>query len=196
MPSPQYLEPQYITYEMIAPFLGTVNVSLVPVDPTSGAGIYIEDVKTLIAMAESDVIVNVLSNYLEIPLQSDKGIPFVELYAVPKVNELSYIPLRNMFINCALWYVLKSYYASGGNAMGQALTKNALDRYNADKVAYGKLDNATNPQLKNVFFGMKLAPNFSQRQPSGCIVPNIPTGEPQGNVAIGSVPDFFTGFNR
>lgn len=200
MPAPQYLQPLYVTYDMIKGYLGTINVSMTPLinlQPELGQseGIYIEDLNTLLALAESDVIINVFSNYLAIPLESRLNVPFNDFYDIPNLRN-TYIFIRNIFINCSLWYIYKTYYAQGGNANGQALTKNALDKYNQDKVSLVKLDTATNPVLKNVFQNMKLATNYTPRIPKAPMVPDIPTGEPQTEFAYNSIPDFAWGFNR
>jgi hypothetical protein len=197
MAAPTYLTPSYISYDMIKGLLSGVKVSATPIlDPAVGGGIYAGDIDTLIADAEADVITNILSNYLALPLQGENGETFDALYNNLSTRALSYIPIRALFTNCAIYFIYRTYFAYGGNTNGQALTENALAKYNADKVAYSKLDNVTNPALKNVFKGMKLVDNFSSRIPHGCIVPDIPGGDPQSSLAINSTPDFFNGFNR
>lgn len=196
MAGPTYLVPDYISYPMVQSYMGTIRVSNTPVDPTTGGGIYIEDINTQLAMAEAEVCSTILSNYLFIPLEGVNGEDFNTLATVPGVKELSYIPIRNLMISCALWYICKAYYATSGNANGQTLTQNALDKYNADKVAFEKLDNVTNSKLKNIFFGMKLAVNYSSRESAGGYIPDLPQGEDQIWQAVNSVPNMRWGFNK
>lgn len=195
MAAPTYLVPQYITYDMVKGYLSTITVYTDPLAP-AGSGMYIEDLNTQLANAEVDVFTNILSNYLFNPLQATDGTPFNSLATYGGNAQNAYITIRRLFINCGLYFIFKTQFASGGNANGQTLTQNALDQYNADKVAYSKLDNVTNPQWKNLFAGMKLVANYSPKIPGPIRVPYIPTGEPQVERAISAIPDFTFGFNR
>ncbi len=178
MAAPTYLEPEYITYEMVEPFIKSmIRVTTDPLEDTSSGAFYVGAIKTLIAEAEIEVIMDVLSNYLAVPLQGLNNETFDELYDNPITRQYSYIPIRNMFINCSIWFIYKQYFSDGGNTNGQALTDNAYQKYKIDRDAYIKLDIALNPRLKNAFRGMKRVDNASDRIPKGCSSPTgIPTG--------------------
>jgi hypothetical protein len=188
MAAPLYLTPQYITYDMVQVFLAPIiNVTDDLTDDQSGS-IYIGAIQTLIAQAETEVINDVLSNYLALPLQGVNGESFDALYDNVETREYSYIPIRTMFINCALYFIYRQYLADGANTNGQALYDNAKDKYESDRKEYRELNIAKNPRLKNAFRGMKRVDNFSRRIPlaPGAAV-GIPDGADQGWAAQNSL---------
>lgn len=188
MAAPIYLTPQYITYGMVKVFLSPmIQVTEDPSDDQSGA-IFIGAVETLIAQAEMEVVNDILSNYLAVPLQGINGESFDELYDNVEYRQYSYIPIRNMFINCALFYIYRQYLSAGGNTNGQALFENAEAKYLADRENYRELNIADNPRLKNAFRGMKRVDNFSRRIPLGSGAPDgMPTGADQAWAANNSI---------
>lgn len=186
MPAPTYMTPQYISIDMVTSNLSPM-VRITDVEDDKSGSIYVGVVNNLITMAEAEVINDVLSNYLALPLQGINGESFADLYDMPEVREYSYTPIRAMFVNCSLFFIYRQYLADGGNTNAQSLFEAAENRYNRDKTIYQELDIAKNPRLKNAFRGMKRVDNYSQRIPSGCTTPDIYDGENQSWAAENSV---------
>lgn len=192
-----YIEPIYITYEMIKNQL--IQIIKVNEDPDNlgpnGIGMYIGDVKTYMAEGESFILKTILSNYVALPLTALDGGDFNSLLDNPAWRD-TYIQVRALFCNAAYYYIYLNYFSEGGTNNGQALMKTAVAQINYYRNSLLRLDQAGNPTVKNAFVGLKKASNGSRMIPGKSRVPPIPLGLDQAYAAFNSTPDLRYGFNR
>ena len=166
-------------------------------DPTLGSdGIYIDVANDLLAKGESYIIKNILSNYVQIPLETIYNTPFDNLYGDPHYND-TYVEIRDLFLNSAFWQIYKSYYSWSGSNNGDDIIKQYSNKINAYTNTLLRLDQAGNPLLKNAFSGLKLGSNSSHRIASTARIPcGIPQGQDQSYAAFVATPNLRWGFNR
>lgn len=200
MAAPIYLTPQYITYEMIENQLAKTSV-IVTLDPALDAtGIYIEVVNDLMAKGEAYIIKTVLSNYVQIPLTTINNGPFDDLVNDPVLYAQygdTYTAIRDIFLASAYWQIYKAYFSESGTNNGNNLIKHYADKISIYTNTYQRLDQATNPLVKNAFAGLKIALNGSQRIAKMSRYPTgIPLGEDQAIAAFNAIPNLRWGFNR
>lgn len=194
MPAPLYLTPEYITYEMVEIMLRPMDITITTNEFDTN-GIYRGVIENLIALSEQQVCTDILSNFIKLPLENIRGGDFASLYDIPEYRN-TYLNIRNMLVQFSLWNILNQYYSVSGTGNGQQLIDNAIKSYNYYKNMYQKLNQAGNLATVNAFTGLVLANNAQNRQPHAGIVPDIFSGEVQSDMAIRSLPDFMTGFNR
>lgn len=190
MPAPQYLSPIYIDYDMISRQLERGQVKVVN-DPLETSGIYIGEVETLMANAESYIIQTVLSNYVAIPLQTITGGSFEDLLNTPAwIN--TYTQIRSTFIAQALSYIYQNYFAIGGEGSnGEQLIKQQQYIISNFTAMAMRLDQSGNLQYQNIFEGLKPCVNARQRIAKKARIPSgMPTGASRSEQAINSIPDY------
>lgn len=195
MAAPIYLTPQYITYEMIENQL--LKVIEVTEDPDPDAPGMLKDVAIdLMAKGEAYVIKNILSDYVQIPLETIHNGSFDDLYNDPRYVE-TYTTIRDMFISSAFWQIYKSYFSEGGTNNGKNIITQYSNKISIYTNTYQRLDQAVNPRVKNAFVGLKAAINGSQRIARSGRVPNgIPLGRDQAWAAFNANPNLRYGFNK
>ena len=189
MPASQYLTPQYINFDMISRQLRVGQVEVV-YDEEIDHGIYIGQVNTLMANAETYIIQTVLSNYVATPLITIHNTPFDDLLNYPEYKD-TYIQIRSTFVAMALIYIYQDYFSVGGEGNnGEALIKQQQRIVNNFTAMALRIDQAGNLQFKNIFNGLRPCANASQRigkvggSPVGMV-----SGDSIAGVALGAVPD-------
>ncbi len=199
--APIYLTPVYISLDMLVNQLGKSGLFITQ-DPTPGVqGLYVGVANDLIAKGESYVIKTILSNFVNIPLQSiyyvgpPTGTDFNILAGDPQYGD-TYTEIRDLMINSAFWQIYKSYYGDSGTGNGADIVRQYANKVSAYTNTLQRLDQAGNPLVKNAFNGLKLAPNGSQRVAKQARVPCIPQGQDQSFAALNATPNLRWGFNR
>jgi hypothetical protein len=194
MAVPVYLEPEYITYEMIEKQVA--KEVLVTNDPLDPEGIYLPLLKTFMAYGESYIIKTILSDYVQVPLETIDNQAFDTLYDNPKYRE-TYISIRDMFTTSALWQIYKNYFGTSGTTNGANLITQYSNKITIYTNNFGRLDQAVNPKVKNAFVGLKRAINGSQRiarqARTAC---GIPQGRDQAWAAFNAQQNLRWGFNK
>lgn len=191
MYAPIYLEPLYTSYEMIKPLLRQAQIKVVD-DPDDYSGIYVKEVETIMAGAESHIITTILSNFVELPLVTINGGSFVELLDNPAWQN-TYIELRKIFIARSMVDLFNNKISTDGRlaSSGELLLKSQLSIVNSFTAFANKVDQAGNLQLKNLLVGLKPCANASHRIASRSNNPRgLPTGADQAYQAINSIPNY------
>jgi hypothetical protein len=191
MVAPIYLEPTYTTYEMIEPLLRQAQIKVVTV-PTDYSGIYVKEVETIMAGAESHIITTILANFLELPLVTIDGGDFADLLNNPAWKN-TYIELRKVFIARSMVDLYNNKLSTDGRlaSSGEILLKSQLSIVNSFTAFANKVDQAGNLQLKNLFVGLKPCANASHRIASKSNQPKgLPTGADRSYQAINSIPNY------
>lgn len=189
MTAPIYLKPTYINYDMIARQLRVGQVNVVFIEEAD-SGLYIGQVETLMANAESYIIQTILSNYVECPLQTMSGFPFESLLDNPAYAN-TYIQIRNTFIAQSLIYIFQNYFSFGGEGNnGEQLIKQQQQIVNNFTTMAMRINQGGDLQYKNIFNGLKPCQNASQRMPSGVRTPTgIIDGRGRADLALNAVPN-------
>lgn len=189
MAASQYLMPKYINFDMISRQLRVGQVEVV-YDEEIDKGIYIEQVNTLMANAESYIINTVLSNYVAVPLVTVYDTPFDDLYNYPEYQE-TYVQIRATFIAMSLLYIYQEYFSFGGEGNnGEALIKQQQRIVTNFTNMAMRLDQSGNLQYKNIFNGLRPCANASQRIAKVMGTPaGMKTGTSISDTALESVPD-------
>ena len=194
--APNYLMPRYINLDMMTNQLSKTELYITDNPELGASGIYIDVANDLLAKAESYVIKNILSNYVQIPLETIYNTPFDNLYGDNKYHD-TYVEIRDLFLNSAFWQIYKSYYSFNGSNNGDDIIKQYQDKLNAYINMLQRLDQAGNPLIKNAFAGLKLGVNSSQRIANVARVPlGIPQGTDQSYSVFNSIPNLRWGFNK
>ena len=193
-----YLQPLYITYTMISGYLAKNGIVVTEdIDP-SARGVYKGQILDWMAKGESYIIKTVLSNYVNVPLQSvnysgdPTGSDFETLYGDSRYRD-TYIQIRDLFISSALWQIYKRYYASGGTSNGVQLVRSQANIITAYVNSLQRLDQAGNVNVKNAFIGLKPAINSSKRMPYGASATDIESGDDQVWSAFTSMTNYRRG---
>lgn len=188
MTASQYLSPKYINFDMISRQLRVGQVEVV-YDEDLSSGIFIGQVETLMANAETYIIQTVLSNYLAIPLTTIHNTSFDDLANYPEY-ENTYIQIRGTFVAMSLVYIYQDYFSVGGEGNnGEALIKQQQRIVNNFTTMALRIDQAGNLQFKNIFNGLRACANANQRIAKVGGSPAMIDGASIAGVALGAVPD-------
>ena len=178
-----YLAPKYINLDMIRNIIGKSGITLTINDDPYSPGLYELQATDLVAKGESYVIKTILSDFVNIPLQSvyytgdPYGTDFNILQSDNKYVD-TYVQIRGLFIASALWQIYKFYYSTSGTGNGANLIRNQANVITAYTNSLQRINQAGSLSVKNAFAGLKPALNASKRIPNGVVLPNdIPNGD-------------------
>jgi len=195
MPAPIYEEPIYISFDMIENQLGKMQIDITEDPDPTVPGMYKPVAIDLMAKGEAYILQTILSNYVQIPLETIDNLPFDSLYDNPKYNQ-TYTAIRDMFLSSAFWQIYKSYFSDGGTNNGKNIIEQYSNKISIYTNTYLRLDQAGNPLVKNAFAGLKPAANGSQRIAKSSRIPAIPQGRDQSYAAFNATPNLRWGFNK